>query len=117
MESSPKSSNLNMLIGGEDNRRSLTAATDMSDNQRQFDSATSIAAETQYDPESTLEKKLAPKKPVARVLPSFIDLIILLLQIAIFGGFLFMAYFYDDLNSPWCIADAYSDLPYSNESD
>lgn len=75
-----------------------------------------MAGETHYDPEATLEKKLAPKKPVARILPSFIDLIILLLQLAIFGGFLFMAYFYDDLNSPWCIADTFSQTPYQSES-
>jgi hypothetical protein len=57
-----------------------------------------------------MEKEIAeqkkPKKPVARIIPAFIDLIIFLAQIAIFTGFLYMAYIYDNLRKTKCVADA-----------
>jgi hypothetical protein len=56
--------------------------------------------------EKEIEEQKKPKKPVARIIPAFIDLIIFLAQLAIAGGFLYMAYFYGNLRKYDCTADS-----------
>jgi len=57
-----------------------------------------------------IEKEIAeqnkPKKPVGRIIPAFIDLCIFLAQVAVFAGFLYMAYFYGNLSKKECEADS-----------
>ena len=44
--------------------------------------------------EAEIERQRTLKRPVARIVPAFIDIIILVAQVAAFGGFLYMAYIY-----------------------
>ena len=44
--------------------------------------------------EKELREQKKPKKPLARVIPAFIDLIIIGAQVVVFGGFLYMTYIY-----------------------
>jgi hypothetical protein len=76
-----------------------------------------VLSEAEKAEEQELEREIAeekkPKKPVARIVPAFIDLILFLAQLAVFGGFLYMTFWGGDVNKPDCIADAYSQKPLS----
>jgi len=59
---------------------------------------TAAEKEEERELEREIQEEKKPKKPVARIVPAFIDLILLLAQLAVFGGFLYMAYFFGNLN-------------------
>lgn len=61
--------------------------------------------------EKEILEQQKPRKPVARILPAFIDLIILGAQAGIWFGFLYMAYIYGNLHNTNCFADSYSEFP------
>ena len=92
----------NLKIGFD--QRTGSVASTVDDRQ-------SIITTSNEDSEYILiEKEIAeqkkPKPPVARIIPAFIDLIIFLAQIGVFGGFLYMAYIYGKLHDRTCMADA-----------
>ena len=48
---------------------------------------------------------------MSRILPVFIDVIILVLELCIFAGYFYMAFIYKKLDAVDCIADINSDVP------
>lgn len=66
--------------------------------------------------EKELREQKKPKKPLARVIPAFIDLIIIGAQFVVFVGFLYMAYIYGDLHQNQCVANAYLTEPLSENT-
>ena len=61
-----------------------------------------------------IEQESKPKK-VSRVLPIFIDIIILTIQLCIIGGYFYMAFIYGSLNEVQCKADMNSNNPIQSK--
>ena len=72
----------------------------------------------EIDPNEYLEEQRrnqSKQRKVARIVPAFIDLIILVAQLAMFGGYTYMAFFYNGINNK-CYASTSSKEPFVQES-
>ena len=77
--------------------------------------ASDVESEKLMD-EQRAKELLAESKPkkVSRILPIFIDLIILSIEICIFAGYFYMAFIYKNLDRADCIVDINSTVPLSD---
>lgn len=83
----------------------------MSSQTEERDSIYDSEKQENQEYEKALQEQKKAKKPVARIIPAFIDFIIIGAQVVVFGGFMYMAYFYKPLGDKDCEADAYNNTP------
>lgn len=104
-------------VGGSSSDMPIGGRSDRS-NSRISESSSVVDSKADESEFIQLEKEILeqakPRKPVARILPAFIDLIILGAQLGIFSGFLYMSYIFGNLRSTQCLADSWSETPLIN---